>query len=667
MPQNVIYKPKYLPELKNIANDKSENETESVVHEEKNPLNKVAEMIKGGNIELTKAIEMVHQYNLMIHEGKDIDTVVHEETNQLNKPSKLVHVTKESKQKELYSPRSKQSIEPICRNRICKKGCKDCNGENSTKFKFPCKKCNKNCSNLFNLQMHEVTHAKVKPDVYSCSYCTITFSHKDLAEKHENMHIKRRNENEKRYVDFCEICRKTVSKSYLKKHMLKQHQIEIIANENNEMEKHKETIPEREDLLTNHELMNRTEDINEKIHEEKLSFDHPTEINQCIPKYEEIKVKPVFISDNSWQMETLTENKPALKIDVEPNPLPESIKRSRKAGIFQDWDNYWGKIDQPKKLSKCTRCQESFVGQYAEHIIKCITVKHVHERKNSCSQCDAAFITKRRLLIHIELVHEEKKENVEVPKTKQQKTDKTDLLLLAPHNPSEMITKRQIFDHIYSLKITPGKCRSLDYQKHVLETVLCFKNLTIDKLSEPSVDKLETKVSRLTKSIYGNWRKCGAHRDGLYRRFRNNMQDPFDWVPESVHEEKKDPIEMPKLYKQKSDETDVPLLPLSNSSEFLTKKQIFDDMYSRKITPGMCRTSEYQKIVLETVLSLKKVKLNELSDSSVQKLELKAKGFTNPVYVKWRKNGCTRNGLYKKFQNNMEDPFDWIPELKENL
>ena len=57
--------------------------------------------------------------------------------------------------------------------------------------------------------------------------------------------------------------------------------------------------------------------------------------------------------------------------------------------------------------------------------------------------------------------------------------EKAAATLLAPPNPSEMITKRQIFDHMYSLKITPGKCRSLDYQKHVLETVLCFKNFNI--------------------------------------------------------------------------------------------------------------------------------------------------------------------------------------------
>merc|ERR1719483_722151 len=110
-----------------------------------------------------------------------------------------------------------------------------------------------------------------------------------------------------------------------------------------------------------------------------------------------------------------------------------------------------------------------------------------------------------------------RKKTLKYRKQKKQKTDKTDLPLLAPPNPSEMITKRQIFDHIYSLKITPGKCRGLDYQKHVLETVLCFKNLTIDKLSESSVQKLELKVKSLTSEIYEKWRKCGAHRIGLYR------------------------------------------------------------------------------------------------------------------------------------------------------
>merc|ERR1712129_426755 len=95
MPQRVKYK----PELKNIAIRERVNETESIVYEENNPSN-IATMIQGGNIELTKAIEMVHKYNLMINEGKNLhkkDRLVHEETklvhegNELRNKNSIVH------------------------------------------------------------------------------------------------------------------------------------------------------------------------------------------------------------------------------------------------------------------------------------------------------------------------------------------------------------------------------------------------------------------------------------------------------------------------------------------------------------------------------------------------------------------------------------------------
>ena len=541
---------------------------------------------------------------------------------------------------------------------------------------------------------------------------------------------------------------------------------------------------EMQDPLTNLELVNKTENIFEEI----IPIVEDTESKQEMPKFEEIKVRPVFIGKNDYkEMESI----PGLKklADERHNLFQQYIKDRRKAECGK------GKyLARPRDLGKCPKCQKSFslVDEYARHINKC-----VQEQKNPCSQCNATFTTKRRLSIHIELAHEEKKENIEMPKPKKQKTDsinqpvmshcemltkrrifdyiyslkitpgiyrhseyqklvletvisfknvtidklsessvqkletnvkgltseiyekwpkcgydrdglyrkfqnnmedlfdwvpelehevknektenieipkirkqknrRKDQPLLTPTNPDEMVTKRQIFDDIYSRKITPGKCRNSDYQKHVMETVLSFYKLTIDKLSESSVQKLELKVRSLTCVIYEKWRKIGSNRDRLYEKFPNNMQDPFAWVPELLQEENSGNInEMPKIGKQNTEKRDIPLMPLSNSCEFLTKRQIFDDMYSRKITPGNYRTSEYQKIVLETVLSLKKVTLEELSESSVQKLELKAKGLTNPIYVKWRKCGCHRNGLYKKFQNNMEDPFDWIPELKEN-
>ena len=687
MPQNLACKPKYLSVSEKIEIDQSENETKSVVHEEKNKLNKVAEMIQGGNIELTKAIEMVHEYNLMINEGKNLDnndTVVYEETNQLNKSSILVHEENNRNNKQYTGMAISNTytylklFESVRGNNVSIKhgslelirAASECLAElwnisfdraileeNNINSKFwpVVKDFAKNIPRFwrqFNgnkiamLRHHHVFFNKLRnvEDLIQDDRKNLEIMKIASEMKYARKIVKPPNReivkvqpqefvSESSYkfshgyntnpTAFCEICRKMVSKSYLKGHMLRKHQIEIINNGKTQMEEHTEKFQESQDPLTNHELVSKTEND----YEAKNPFSEHTESKQKMPEFEEILVKPVFIKND-------------------------------------------------KKWSKCPKCQECFgsVDEFTRHrmqafynidISTCVQNPR-NERKNPCSQCTATFKTKRRLLIHMELVHEEKKENVEVPKTKQQKTDKTDLLLLAPHNPCEMITKRQIFDHIYSLKITPGKCRRLDYQKHVLETVLSFKNLTVDKLSESSVQKLELKVRSLTSEIYEKWRKCGAHREGLYRKFINSMQYPFDWVPEIVHEEKKDAIEMPKLYIQKSDETDVPTLALSNSNDFLTKRQIFDDIYSRKITPGKCRTSEYQKIVLETVLTLKKVNLDELTESSVQKLELKAAGLTFPIYVKWRKCGAHREAIYKKFQNNMEDPFDWFPELKKN-
>ena len=69
---------------------------------------------------------------------------------------------------------------------------------------------------------------------------------------------------------------------------------------------------------------------------------------------------------------------------------------------------------------------------------------------------------------------------------------------------------------------------------------------------------------------------------------------------------------------------------------------------------------------MEMVLSFKTVTWNKLSESSVQKLRLRAKVLTSKIYEKWRKCGFHRSGLYNEFQNKMEDPFDWIPELNDN-
>ena len=130
-------------------------------------------------------------------------------------------------------------------------------------------------------------------------------------------------------------------------------------------------------------------------------------------------------------------------------------------------------------------------------------------------------------------MHEEKKEVIiEEPKMKKQKIDRFVLPVLPLPNPSEPFSKRQIFDYLYSRKITPGNCRNLDYLQNVLETVLSFKNITLDKLSESSAQDLETKVRSFTISIKKHWNKKAISRERLYGKFPNQMQDLFPWTPE---------------------------------------------------------------------------------------------------------------------------------------
>ena len=64
-----------------------------------------------------------------------------------------------------------------------------------------------------------------------------------------------------------------------------------------------------------------------------------------------------------------------------------------------------------------------------------------------------------------------------------------------------------------------------------METVLSFKNVTLDKLSESSAQDLETKVRSFAISIKKHWNKKAISRERLYGKFPNQMQDLFPWTP----------------------------------------------------------------------------------------------------------------------------------------
>ena len=179
-----------------------------------------------------------------------------------------------------------------------------------------------------------------------------------------------------------------------------------------------------------------------------------------------------------------------------------------------------------KGLGECPKCHVSFpaIDDYIRHTIQC-----VYERQNVCSHCGENFASNRRLSVHLELMHEEKKEVIiEEPKIKKQKIDRFVLPVLPLPNPSEPFSKRQIFDYLYSRKITPGQSRVCEYEKNFLETVLILNEVTIDKLSEFSVKKLKSKVRSFTQWLFTSWKKRGKH--WIYRKFEK--KDSFDWIPE---------------------------------------------------------------------------------------------------------------------------------------
>ena len=252
-------------------------------------------------------------------------------------------------------------------------------------------------------------------------------------------------------------------------------------------------VHEGKNLDIKRELMIKTENV----HEEENSMVANPIIKEEVCEFKEIEIDPLSLCETVEERKIIKRK----KVDYKSSALA-------------------------KGLGECPKCHVSFpaIDDYIRHTIQC-----VYERQNVCSHCGENFASNRRLSVHLELMHEEKKEVIiEEPKIKKQKIDRFVLPVLPLPNPSEPFSKRQIFDYLYSRKITPGQSRVCEYEKNFLETVLILNEVTIDKLSEVSVEKLKSKVRSFTQWLFTSWKKRGKH--WIYRKFEK--KDSFDWIPE---------------------------------------------------------------------------------------------------------------------------------------
>ena len=189
----------------------------------------------------------------------------------------------------------------------------------------------------------------------------------------------------------------------------------------------------------------------------------------------------------------------------------------------------------------CDICEKHFSKNYLKvhmlnkHQIETLVKKSkvVHEEENVCPKCNANFRTVRRLRIHIEEVHEKKIETI-VPQAKRQKMAATKIMpAILPPKPHEIFTTRTLFDYLYcTMKIYPTNS---EYRQHVKETVLNFKKISMDKLSESSLKALDYKASCFATLVRGKWKKVKGVKS-FHRIFEG--KDTFMWTPEFKEDNK---------------------------------------------------------------------------------------------------------------------------------
>ena len=157
------------------------------------------------------------------------------------------------------------------------------------------------------------------------------------------------------------------------------------------------------------------------------------------------------------------------------------------------------------------------------------------------------------------------------------------------------------------------------------------------------------------------------------------MEDPFDWIPELLHEENKENIERPKAKKQKTDRKDMPLLNLNNkqntgmaTSNTYTYLKLFESVRGKNVSvkhgsPELIRAASECLAELWNI-SFDRAILEENKKNS--KFWSVVKDFTNHIPRFWRQSNGNKIVMLRHhhvFFSKLRIIEDLIQDDRKNL
>ena len=303
---------------------------------------------------------------------------------------------------------------------------------------YHCSICEKSYAKIKSLKRHEaLTH---KTQNFKCDICIKSFVHKDLLQQHkQKVHL----QNKKEFL-LCEVCKKSISKSNMKRHILEVH--EKIRKYMCEM--CDKAFTEKRNLLCHNQSFHsdtkiETEGIRcsycSKIFNSKAIGRHTREV------HEKLKPNKCYLCHKSFSRPIQL----SIHVDTE-HGAQESVNKftcdvcssefKELSGLFHHLKNHKSEsflcnsceknfstkevynrhikaVHEKRKDFKCNLCDEEFLyrSSFSNHMVSThgdVKLSNTRKKNWQCSFCNKSFVRQLDLEDHFLRIHQMTEENV---------------------------------------------------------------------------------------------------------------------------------------------------------------------------------------------------------------------------------------------------------------